>query len=173
MLELKGTVMTMALVKHDTSKHEVAPRRLEFFDRLFNDWPEVLRRPVVFWPEHGADSIGVEEFIEDGALVVRVELAGVDPDRDIPHRNSGRVLGSIRADGPYMGLDNSLGPRQQGAAGGDHLKAKSTPSAYSELVDRSGTTGRSVAPHDLRRLPVERTTGLRSDPARTRPCVVP
>jgi HSP20 family protein len=79
----KRTVMTMALVKHDRSKHELAPRRLEFFDRFFDDWPEMLRRPVLFWPDRGLDSIGVEEFTEDGTLVVRVELAGIDPDKDV------------------------------------------------------------------------------------------
>jgi HSP20 family protein len=62
---------------------EVAPRRLDFFDRFFDDWPEALRRPLVVWPERGLESIGVEEFTEDGTLVVRVEFAGVDPDKDI------------------------------------------------------------------------------------------
>jgi HSP20 family protein len=83
MLKRKGTVMTMALMKHDRSKHEVTPRRLDFFDRLFDDWPEMLRRPVVLWPERGLDSIEVEEFTENGTLVVRVELAGIDPDKDV------------------------------------------------------------------------------------------
>jgi HSP20 family protein len=83
MLKKKGTVMTMALVKHDRSKHEVTPRRLDFFDRLFDDWPEMFRRPVVLWPERGFESMGVEEFTEDGTLVVRVELAGIDPDKDV------------------------------------------------------------------------------------------
>ena len=65
--------MKMALVKHDKSKHEVTPRRTDFFDRFFDDWPEMFRRPVLLWPEREFGSIGVEEFTEDGALVVRVE----------------------------------------------------------------------------------------------------
>jgi HSP20 family protein len=73
----------MALVKHDKTKQEVAPRHLDLFDRFFDDWPEMFRRPVVLWPERGIDSMGIEEFVEDGTLVVRVELAGVDPDKDI------------------------------------------------------------------------------------------
>ena len=75
--------MKMALVKHDRSKHEVTPRRQDFLDRFFDDWPEMFRRPVVLWSERGFDSIGVEEFTEDGTLVVRVELAGIDPDKDV------------------------------------------------------------------------------------------
>lgn len=73
----------MALVKHSSSKHEVTPRRLEIIDRFFDDWPDMFRRPVVFWPERGLDSMGVEEFTEGGTLVVRVELAGLDPDKDV------------------------------------------------------------------------------------------
>jgi HSP20 family protein len=72
-----------ALVKHDSSKHGVTSRRQDLFDRLFDDWPEVSRCPVVLWPEHGLDSRAVEEFTEDGALLVRVELAGVDPEKDV------------------------------------------------------------------------------------------
>jgi HSP20 family protein len=83
MLKRKGMVMTMALVKHDRSKHEVIPRRQDLFDRFFDDWPEMFRRPVLMWPERGLDSIGVEEFTEDGTRVVRVELAGIDPDKDV------------------------------------------------------------------------------------------
>src|ERR1019366_5500683 len=79
----RKTVVTMALVKNGSSKHEVTPRRLEIFDRFFDDWPDMFRRPVVFWPERGLDSMGVEEFTEDGTLVVRVELAGIDPDKDV------------------------------------------------------------------------------------------
>src|ERR1019366_6989546 len=92
MLKRKGTVMKMALVKHDRSKHEVTSRRQDFFDRFFDDWPELLRCPVVLWPERGLDSIGVEEFTEDGTLVVRVELAGIDPDKDVEVSVEGDVL---------------------------------------------------------------------------------
>lgn len=83
MLAVKGMVTTMAIVKHDTLKHEVTPRRLEFFDRFFDDWPEMFRRPVVLWPERGLDGIHLEEFTEDGTLVIRAELAGIDPDKDV------------------------------------------------------------------------------------------
>lgn len=83
MLDVKGMVMTMALPKHDTSKREVSPRRLEFFDRFFDDWPDGFRRPVFFWPERGLDPLRLEEFREDGTLVIRAELAGIDPDKDV------------------------------------------------------------------------------------------
>jgi len=71
----------MALVKHDRSKHDTESKRFDFFDRFLDEWPEVFRRPVVLWPERA--SLGVEEFTENGTLVLRVEFAGIDPDNDL------------------------------------------------------------------------------------------
>ena len=82
----------MAMEKHDKTKDDVAPRRRDFFDRFFDDWPELFRRPVLLWPERGFDPMRVEEFTEDGTLVVRVEVAGVDPDNDIEVRVEGDAL---------------------------------------------------------------------------------
>jgi HSP20 family protein len=78
----------MALVKHDESKHqdeskhEVEARRHDFFDQLFEDWSDAFR-PVVFWPGRVIDTMRVEEFNEKGAHVVRAELPGLDPDKDL------------------------------------------------------------------------------------------
>jgi HSP20 family protein len=61
-------------------ERSMLPRR-RFFD-LF-DLPELVRwfepmRPVAF-----DERIKVEEEIHDGALVVRAELPGIDPDKDV------------------------------------------------------------------------------------------
>lgn len=60
------------------------------------DWPEwpewpgwLAARRLLDWPEGLFGSSGeaaplrVEQFEDDGALVVRAELAGVDPDKDV------------------------------------------------------------------------------------------
>lgn len=74
----------MSLVRHDSTKREVtSPRHLDLFDRFFDDLPDVLRRPVFFWPDRGVDPIRVEEFTEDDTLVIKVELAGIDPEKDV------------------------------------------------------------------------------------------
>jgi HSP20 family protein len=55
------------------------------FDRLFEEWLRMMPfRPMGFprWLEAG-DLIRVEEYREDGALVVRADLPGVDPDKDV------------------------------------------------------------------------------------------
>jgi HSP20 family protein len=50
------------------------------FDQLFDEWVRML--PFRRWTEPG-DMIRVEEYREDGALVVRADLPGIDPDRDV------------------------------------------------------------------------------------------
>ena len=54
------------------------------FDRLFEEWARMRFRPMPFprWLEAG-DLIRVEEYREDGTLVVRADLPGIDPDKDV------------------------------------------------------------------------------------------
>jgi len=56
------------------------------FDRMFDEWMKDLpfRRPTVFgrdWVTE--DIIRVDEYREDGDLVIRAELPGIDPDKDV------------------------------------------------------------------------------------------
>jgi len=92
----------MAIAKHDQPRrdqprHDVAPRRHDFLDRFFDDWPEAFRHPLLMWPDRPLDPMRVEEFAEEGTLVVRAELAGVDPDKDIEVSVEGDML-HIRAE---------------------------------------------------------------------------
>jgi HSP20 family protein len=57
------------------------------FDQLFNEWMRTMMlpfrsMPFAQWRETG-DVIRVEEFQENGALVVRADLPGIDPDQDV------------------------------------------------------------------------------------------
>src|SRR5664280_2159565 len=61
----------------------MTPRHLEIFDRLFDDWHEMFRRPVVLGPERDLVDLRLEEFTEEGALVIRAELPGIDPEKDV------------------------------------------------------------------------------------------
>ncbi len=66
----------MALMKHE--RREGMPTGI--IDRLFDDrWP---LRPLLLWPEDRT-SVRVEEFRKNGTLVVRAELAGLDPEKDV------------------------------------------------------------------------------------------
>lgn len=52
------------------------------------DWPAWFRRPVLEFPDTwkdflDEDALKVEEFQEDGNLVVRAEMPGIDPDNDV------------------------------------------------------------------------------------------
>jgi len=54
------------------------------FDRLFDEWARMMPfRPTAFpsWLE--ADVIPVQEWEEDGTLVVHAYLPGIDPDKDV------------------------------------------------------------------------------------------
>lgn len=64
-------------------KREARPAPLDVFDRFFPDWPGLFRRPMPMWPEGLEEMIRVEEFTEDGTLVVRADLPGIDPDKDV------------------------------------------------------------------------------------------
>ena len=63
-------------------KHRESPR-LEAFDRVFGQWPEFFRRPVLMWPGDADDMLKVEEYQENGTRVIRAEIAGIDPDTDV------------------------------------------------------------------------------------------
>jgi HSP20 family protein len=55
------------------------------FDRLFDEWARMMPfRPMPFPRWWGAeDLIRVEEYREDGTLVIRADLPGIDPDKDV------------------------------------------------------------------------------------------
>jgi HSP20 family protein len=69
----------MAIVRHDGNE---GTRLLEPLERGFFDWPlraMEMRRHFL----EDDDTIKVEEFTDGNQLVVRAELPGVDPDRDV------------------------------------------------------------------------------------------
>ncbi|MBK9180999.1 MAG: Hsp20/alpha crystallin family protein [Acidimicrobiales bacterium] len=76
----------MALVRRPIWPAPIGRRMLEWPERLF-DFPE--------WFEE--EAIKVEESVEGGKLVVKAELPGVDPDKDIELTVSDDVL-TIRAE---------------------------------------------------------------------------
>jgi len=49
------------------------------FERLFEDWMRMM--PFSHWRE-AEDFIRVEEFRENGTLVIRADLPGIDPEKD-------------------------------------------------------------------------------------------
>jgi HSP20 family protein len=55
------------------------------FDRMFDEWARMMPFRAVSFPHwHDADDlIRVEEFRDDGTLVVRADLPGIDPDKDV------------------------------------------------------------------------------------------
>ena len=50
------------------------------FDRMFEEWARMM--PFSRWRE-AEELIRVEEFRDDGTLVIRADLPGIDPDSDV------------------------------------------------------------------------------------------
>jgi len=57
-------------------RHTVPARFPELFDWLESPWPAVL-------PFGPAQTFRVEDYTEDGKYMIRAELPGVDPDKDV------------------------------------------------------------------------------------------
>jgi HSP20 family protein len=58
-------------------------------DRLFEEWVRMVPFPR---GREAGDFVRVDEFRENGTLVVRAELPGVDPDKDVEVTISGGML---------------------------------------------------------------------------------
>jgi HSP20 family protein len=58
---------------------------VDLFDRMFDDWMRMwpFRRPALLARWMPEDLIKVDEFRENGTWVVRAELPGIDPDKDV------------------------------------------------------------------------------------------
>lgn len=70
------------LLKRENKPVDVFDR----FDRMFDEWMKGLpfRRPAPLGREWtGEDIIRVDEYREDGNLVVRAAIPGIDPDKDV------------------------------------------------------------------------------------------
>jgi HSP20 family protein len=55
------------------------------FDRMFDEWARVMplrALPFGRWPDMDG-MIRIEEFHDDGTLVVRADLPGIDPEKDV------------------------------------------------------------------------------------------
>jgi HSP20 family protein len=64
------------------------------FDRMFEEWARMMPfRPAAFprWRE-AEELIRVEEFRDDGTLVIHADLPGIDPDKDVELTVSGGIL---------------------------------------------------------------------------------
>ena len=69
------------------------------FDRLFDEWARMMPFRAMAhprWREAG-ELIRVEEFRENGTLVIRADLPGIDPDKDVELTVSDGML-HIRAE---------------------------------------------------------------------------
>lgn len=55
----------------------------DFFERLFGEWPRSRFLPASWGAFEDADMLRVEEFVEGDEAVVRAEMPGIDPEKDV------------------------------------------------------------------------------------------
>jgi len=69
------------------------------FDHLFEEWTRMMPFRAMSFPRwwEAGDLIRVEEFREDGTLVIRADLPGIDPGKDVELTVSDGIL-HIRAE---------------------------------------------------------------------------
>jgi HSP20 family protein len=85
-----GTITLRKEVRHMAALTKRVPTMervgmFDRFDRLFDDWMKVLplQRPMMFGRWWADDMVHVDEFRDDGTLVIRAELPGIDPKKDV------------------------------------------------------------------------------------------
>lgn len=77
------------LMKREPRGEREAPDIFGRFDQLFDEWARMM--PFRRWSEP-VDLIRVAEYRKDGALVVRADLPGIDPDKDVELTVSDGIL---------------------------------------------------------------------------------
>lgn len=85
----------MALIKHDRRTipfTEVTTWPDDWFDRTFRDYFPGWARLDRLWDGTPHQVMHLEEFVEDNACVIRAEMPGLDPDKDVEVSISEGVL---------------------------------------------------------------------------------
>ena len=67
------------LLKHETK----AAEPFGWFDRMFDEWPAMFPFRWSTAPWFADSAIRVDEYRENGHLVIRAELPGIDPFKDV------------------------------------------------------------------------------------------
>ena len=64
------------------------------FDRMFEEWTRMMPFRAVAFPHwrEAEELIRVEEFRDDGTLVIRADLPGIDPEKDVELTVAGGML---------------------------------------------------------------------------------
>ena len=74
--------------------HREAADVFSRFDRMFEEWARMMPFHAMAFPRwrEAEELIRVEEFREDGTLVIRADLPGIDPDKDVELTVSDGIL---------------------------------------------------------------------------------
>jgi HSP20 family protein len=129
------------------------------FDRMFDEWARMMPfRAFQHWGETGG-LIRVEEYREDGMLVIRADLPGIDPEKDVELTVSGGMLhikaerreeekreekGYVRREVRYGSFSRSL-PLPEGVTGADVTATYKDGVLEIRVPEPKGETAKKIA----------------------------
>ncbi len=105
----------------------------DFFERMFNEWPWPRSRLVpAVWPAfEGSEMIRVEESTDDKEVVVRAEVPGIDPDKDVEITVSDHTL-RLRVERREESTSDEKGVKRSEFRYGSFSRAVPLPAGASE-----------------------------------------
>ncbi len=121
---------------------EVERRQVER-RRDWPDWPDVFNRWFLDWPRwpsmrslvesalEGAEPMRIEETVEGEQLVIKAELPGIDPDKDVDISVEDRTL-HIRAERRQETTEETKGGRRSEFRYGSFVRRIPLPEGVSE-----------------------------------------
>lgn len=156
----------MALLRRESKGMEpldVFSRLDRMFDEWTRSWP--FQGAIQRWPGLGEEVIRVDEFREDSTLVIRAELPGIDPDRDVELTVSDGML-RISAERRTEEKEEGEGYLRRELRRGSFSRSLPLPEAVSESdINASYKDGileirialpEEVTAHEPKQIPVQR-----------------
>ncbi len=122
--------------ENGSPKQEVAiPERaqMDWVDRMFGDWPWPRPRfvPAAWRSFADVEMLRVEEFVDGNDIVVRAELPGIDPDKDVEITVSDHTL-RLRAERREESKTDEKGSYRSEFRYGSFSRVVSLPAGASE-----------------------------------------
>ena len=119
---------------HEVERRREWPDWPDVFGRWFSDWPRwPSLRSVVESTLEGAEPMRIEETVEGDQLVIRAELPGIDPDKDVEISVQDRTL-HIRAERRQETKEETQGRRHSEISAAERCSEEQVTASYQDGI---------------------------------------